>query len=111
MEQKRPFIDGDILLTHLAEADLAALRAAVLSLERESLAMRLAKLVGKPIRYFDRLIPRGIGDAASLATEAALRASLRVALSSRLPAWRDDTGRWHRALATLARPTPRGVPL
>jgi hypothetical protein len=91
-----------ILPNHLAEADRAALRAAVLSLERESLAMRLATLLGKPIGHFDRLIPRGIGDAASLATEAAIRASLRLALSSRLPAWRDDTGGWHRALATLA---------
>jgi hypothetical protein len=96
-----PSLDGEILPNHLAKADLAALRMAVLSLERESFAARLAGLLGKSMGFFDRLIPRGIGVAASRATEAALRASLRVALSSRLPAWKDGSGRWHKALATL----------
>jgi EcsC protein family len=95
-------LEGDILPNRLAEHDLAALRAAVLSLERETLAMRLAGLVGRSARIFERLIPRAIGDAVSLATEQALRASLRLALSPRFSTWRDDTGRWHKALATLS---------
>jgi hypothetical protein len=94
--------EGEILPNNLAENDLAALRLAVQSLERESFAARLTALLGKPMRYFDRLIPRPIGIAASRASDAALRASLRVALSSRLPACSDKTGRWHKALATLA---------
>jgi hypothetical protein len=95
-------LEGDILPNQLADADLEALRAAVLSLERESFAMRLAALLGRPIASLDRLVPKGIGSVASHAAEAALRASLRVALSSRLPAWKDRSGRWHKALATLA---------
>jgi hypothetical protein len=102
MEHKGPLLEGNVLPNRLAGADLEALRFAVLSLESESLAMRLAKLVGKPIGYFERLVPGRISDAALLAAEAALEASLRVALSERLPAWKDATGRWHKALATVA---------
>jgi EcsC protein family len=102
MGHKRPLLEGHVLPNRLAGADLEALRLAVQSLESESLAMRLAKLVGKPIGYFERLVPRRISDAALLAAEAALEASLRVALSNRIPAWKDATGRWHKALATVA---------
>jgi EcsC protein family len=102
MGHKGPLLEGNILPNRLAEEDLEALRRAVLLLERESLAMRLANLVGKPIGYFERLVPRRISNAALLAAEAALEASLRVALSNRLPAWKDASGRWHKALATVA---------
>jgi hypothetical protein len=102
MEQKVALLEGDILPNQLAQHDLAALRAAVLNLERESFAMRLAKLAGKWTSLVDRFLPRTIADAASLATEAALRASLRVALNSSFSRWRDESGRWHKAFATIA---------
>jgi hypothetical protein len=97
-----PLLEGQIVQSELAERDLEALRAAVRRLESESLAMRLARLAGKSANVFDRLLPRAMADAASFATETALRASLRLALSSKLSRLRDESGRWHKALATLA---------
>lgn len=93
---------GEILPNQLSEADLAALQRAVRSLERESLAMRLATLLRKPIGHFDRLVPATVGNAASQVSEAALRLTLRLTLRSRFSVWRDHSGRWHKTLATLA---------
>ena len=95
-------LEGQIVPSELAAEDLEALRAAVRRLERESLATRFAQLAGKSAGLFDRFLPRVIGDAASFATQSALRASLKLALSSSLSRWRDKSGRWHKALATLA---------
>ncbi|HEV3247133.1 MAG TPA: EcsC family protein [Beijerinckiaceae bacterium] len=95
-------LEGQIVPSELAAEDLEALRVAVRRLERESLATRFAQLAGKSAGLFDRLLPRAIGDAASFATQSALRASLKLALSSSLSRWRDKSGRWHKALATLA---------
>ena len=95
-------LEGQIVPSELAAEDLEALRAAVRRLERESLATRFAQLAGKSAGLFDRFLPRAIADAASFATQSALRASLKLALSSSLSRWRDKSGRWHKALATLA---------
>lgn len=97
-----PTLEVEILPGELAEEDLEALRAAVRRLERESSATRLAQLASKSAGLFDRLLPRAIADAASFATQSALRASLRLALSPSFSRWRDESGRWHKALATLA---------
>jgi hypothetical protein len=95
-------LEGQIVPSELAAEDLKALRAAVRHLERESLATRLAQMAGKSAGLFDRLLPRAVADAASFATQSALRAALKLALSSSLSRWRDKSGRWHKALATLA---------
>ena len=96
-----PSLDGQILPGELDVKDLEALRAAVLHLERGSFAMRLAQLAGKSASLLDRILPRALADAASLATQTALRASLKLALSPRFTRLKDDSGRWHKALATL----------
>ncbi len=101
-ERKVPTLEVEILPGELAEGDLEALRGAVRRLERQSLATRLAQLAGKSARLVDRLLPHAIAEAASLATQSALRASLKMALSSNFSRWRDESGRWHKALATLA---------
>ncbi|MBV9566735.1 MAG: EcsC family protein [Hyphomicrobiales bacterium] len=101
MERKVRSLEGQILPGELDEKDLEALRAAVLHLERESLAMRFAHFAGKSASLFDRMLPRAVADAASLATQAALRASLKLALSPKFARLKDDSGRWHKALATL----------
>ena len=96
-----PSLEGQVLPHELTDKDIEALRAAVLHLERESLAMRLAQLAGKSAKLFERVLPRAVADAASFATQSALRASLKLALSPRFSRLRDETGRWHKALATL----------
>ncbi|MFI5015432.1 MAG: EcsC family protein [Hyphomicrobiales bacterium] len=93
---------GEILPNSLSEADLAALRRAVAALERPSLAMRMAALVGKPVEFLGRLAPVAVGEVARQAMEAALTTSLRVALNPKLPAGRDKTGHWHKALAAMS---------
>ncbi|MBV8428480.1 MAG: EcsC family protein [Hyphomicrobiales bacterium] len=101
-ELKVATLEGQIVPSELAAEDLEALRAAVRRLERESLSTRFAQLAGKSAGLFDRILPRAVADAASFATQSALRASLKLALSPSLSRLRDKTGRWHKALATLA---------
>src|ERR1051325_1775882 len=97
-----PVLDGDVLPDRLSADDEAALREAVLVLERPSLAARLAALVGRPVEFFGRLLPTAVSEMASRAAQVALRASLRVALDPRLPAGGDRAGRWHKALAAAS---------
>jgi hypothetical protein len=95
-------LDGEVLHDRLSQADRAALRKAVLALERPSLAMRMAGLVGKPVEFLGRMIPLPVSEAASRTMQSALSTSLRVALSSRLPAARDKGGRWHKVLVAIS---------
>jgi EcsC protein family len=95
-------IEGEILQGRLSLADHTALRAAVLALEHRSLAMRLAGLAGRPVELLIRMNNGPAGEAVLRLTQAALRASLRVALSSRIPVARDESGRWHKALVAIS---------
>lgn len=97
-----PLLDGDVLPGKLSASDEAALRQAVLTLERPSLAMRLAALVGKPIEFIGRRLPDAVSERVLRAARAALNASLRVALDPRLPTGRDRSGHWHKALAAAS---------
>jgi hypothetical protein len=97
-----PSLDGDVLPEKLTEGDDAALRKAVLALERPSLAVRLATLAGKPIEFIGRRLPDAVNERVLRAARGALNASLRVALDPRLPTGRDRSGHWHKALAAAS---------
>ena len=83
---------GQDLVTHeptmpavvagLSAEDMEALRRAVVALERPSLVARLANMVGRPLEVLGQTLPAPVRDAISSAAEAALRASLRVALTT-----------------------------
>jgi hypothetical protein len=69
----------------LSDADRAALRRAVETLEKPGLAARLSAMAGAPLDMIGRALPAPVTDAVSQATESAMRASLKVALAT-LPA-------------------------
>ena len=70
------------VVTDLSGEDREALRRAVVALERPSLVARLANIVGRPLEVLGHSLPAPVRDAVSSAAEAALRASLRVALTT-----------------------------
>jgi hypothetical protein len=64
----------------MTEADIAALKRAVHSLEHPGLAARLANLVGRPVELIGRALPEGASQAIATATAKGLQAALKVAL-------------------------------
>jgi hypothetical protein len=64
----------------ISEADLAALKRAVHSLEHPGLAARLANLVGRPVELLGRALPESAAQAIAAATAKGLQAALKVAL-------------------------------
>jgi hypothetical protein len=66
----------------LPPEDEAALRDAVAALERTSFAGRLTELLGKQIDFAGKLVPKPISAAVGKAVTLALRAAMRVALTS-----------------------------
>jgi hypothetical protein len=95
-------LEGEILQNRLSPADRVSLEAALAALEHKSLAMRLAGLIGKPVELVLRAHKGFASEAVFRLTEMALKAALRVALSSALPSLRDASGRRHRMLAALS---------
>lgn len=86
----------------MSDVDRDALRRAVVALERTSLAARISNLVGKPLEVLGHALPAVVGDIVSSAAQAALKASLRVALTT-LPKGRGPTPRvLHNALAAAS---------
>jgi hypothetical protein len=83
-----------VATTMLSDDDRAALRRAVIALERPSLVARLANMVGRPLEVLGHALPAPVRAVVSSAAEAALRASLRVALTT-LP---QEAAPSHRAL-------------
>ena len=73
---------GDPAAPALREDDLAALRRAVLALERPGLAARLTAVAGAPIEMLGRSLPTGVMEAVAKSTEVALRGAIRVALAT-----------------------------
>jgi hypothetical protein len=94
--------EGEILVDELSETDRSALRQALVTLERPSLAVRFAALVGGPVEAFGSLLPGAVVRVAQKAAEAALMASLKMALSGRLPRRHDRRGIWHKALVVTS---------
>jgi EcsC protein family len=64
----------------MAEADVAALRRAVLALEHPGLAARLTSLVGRPIELIGKALPQNASQVVAAATAKGLQAALKVAL-------------------------------
>ena len=91
-------------LAVLSEDDRAALRRSVIALERSTLTGRLSSMAGKPLEILSQAIPQAARGIISSATEAALKAALKVALTT-LPkekppsAW---NGRSHMMLAAAS---------
>jgi hypothetical protein len=83
-------------------ADMAALRNAVRTLERTTLADRMAALAGRPLDILGSTLPVAITDAVAGATETALKAALKLALTS-LPKESASPGRrMHQVLAATS---------
>ncbi|MBE7199026.1 MAG: EcsC family protein [Parafilimonas terrae] len=68
--------------TVLSDTDLAALRRAVETLERPSLAARLSAAAGAPLDIIGRSLPAPVTEAVGRSTEAAMRGAMRVALAT-----------------------------
>lgn len=66
----------------LSEADGAALDGAVRMLERSTLLGRLSTLAGRPLDLIGRSLPGPAQEAVSRATELAMKAALRAALTT-----------------------------
>ena len=91
----------------MSPEDAAALREAVAALERTTFAGRLTEMVGRQIDFAGKLVPEPISGAVGKAVALALKAALRVALTSlsrrpgaSLPA--RDRRNLHRALVTAS---------
>jgi hypothetical protein len=91
----------------LSPEDEAALRQAVAALERTTFAGRLTEMVGRQIDFAGKLVPQPISGAVGKAVTLALRAALRVALTSLSrraegPSPARDRRKLHRALVTAS---------
>ncbi len=87
---------------HLGPEDREALRTAVRVLEHPSLVARLSSFVGRPVELVGNLLPRAASGIVSRASQAALRAALRLALTT-LPEAPARWGRFiHKALAATS---------
>jgi len=86
----------------MTQADLAALRRAVQSLEHPSLAARLTNIVGKPIELIGYALPLPASQAVTAATYKALEIAMRTALQTIHHAPRPVSERFHKALATAS---------
>jgi len=75
-------IDHSTLEPDLSPEDRAALREAVLTLERPSFAARLSNFVGKPLELLGHALPAVVSDVVSRASERALKSALAAALAS-----------------------------
>jgi hypothetical protein len=72
----------EIMTESLNEHDLQALRGAVRALEGQSFASRLANLVGRQVQAAGRALPSAARKIIASASEAALKAALRVAIKT-----------------------------
>jgi len=68
--------------TELTAADLGALRDAAHTLERSTLVGRLSSLAGRPLEMIGRNLPVQAQEAVGRATELAMNAALRAALTT-----------------------------
>ena len=66
----------------LTDADLASLREAKLLLEQPGLVARLSNYIGQPVELLIDRLPAGSGELITKATDQALRAALKLALST-----------------------------
>lgn len=86
----------------ITSADQEALRRAVKSLERPSLAGRLTNLVGKPVELIGYALPSFASKAIASATSKGLEAALKVALRTLPSSSWTHSQMLHRVLATVS---------
>lgn len=87
----------------LSREELKDLAEAVRTLESDSFAARLNRLLGGKARALGRVLPASARKAATVATERALKTALRVALLSlRSNVKLKASNRWHQAAAAAA---------
>jgi hypothetical protein len=92
-----------IMPPRLTGEELAELADAARTLEGETFAMRLMRLFGARVRAIGRTLPEAARKAIALATDAALKTALRVALRSLdLAAGTKPRPRWHQAAAAAS---------
>jgi hypothetical protein len=77
----------DVMPKHLTDAETEQLRAAVHALEGGGFASRLTNLLGRQVETAGRALPSPVRKIVAHATEAALRAALRVAIGTPGPAF------------------------
>ncbi len=86
----------------LSREDREALRQAALTLEHPSLVARLSSFAGRPVELVGNLLPRAASGLVARASRAALRAALKLALTT-LPKAPAKRGRLiHKALAATS---------
>lgn len=89
--------------SELSPADHAALMDAVRRLERTTLVMRVATIVGKKISFATQLVPARAVEVVNKATGAAMRLALNAALASlNGKPLRDNSLRLHRAMVAAS---------
>ncbi|MCI0466907.1 MAG: EcsC family protein, partial [Beijerinckiaceae bacterium] len=88
--------------SRLSAEDLAALQRAMRDLERTSLAIRLSASLGQQASALASIVPARLSEIANRAAEAAIRSSLRLAMSSLAGKPIKDRRRMHKNLAILA---------
>lgn len=81
-ETMSDLIEQDRVSTRMSPEDFEALRRAVHALERPSLAARLSSVLGKPIEVLGQVLPPVLSQTIARATDSALMAALKVALST-----------------------------
>jgi hypothetical protein len=86
----------------MTDEDLAALRAAVETLEHPALAARLGNMVGKPIELLGQALPPAASQAISAAATTGLNAALSVALRTMKNEAQAGSRLLHKALAAAS---------
>ena len=86
----------------ISDGDLRLLTEAKALLEQPSLAARLSNYLGQPIEMLIDNLPAGSSDAINRATDQALRAALKIALTTLRPEQRLRSNRLHQITATAS---------
>lgn len=101
-EHRTGEIEAVIEDIRLDEADEAALKQAVETLEHPSLPGRLSVILGRQLDVAEQIIPEGLINAANAAAGAALRTALRAAVATLPKTGKTTAPRLHTALAALS---------
>jgi hypothetical protein len=86
----------------LSPADLEALHRAVRYLERPSFAARLTSMVGKPVDFVGRALPKGASQTITTATTKSLQVAVRIALTTIRNEPQGTSILLHKALAVVS---------
>jgi hypothetical protein len=100
-----PSVRQDLITTgqdQISGDDLAALGRAVAALEHSNIATRLAKLIGRQLGSFGRLLPIGVSAVVNSAAEQAIGAAMSVALRSLGTKETRDTRLFHKLASTIS---------